>query len=62
MSWYDPWCELKADIFLSLSSMLMCQYPQFSFNAEKMVASPRDSIHSSMREIGYQSRLVIAFS
>ena len=49
---------------LSRSSVLtgICQYPELQSNVVNSLASPSESIHSSMRNSGYESRMVTAFN
>lgn len=58
---YNWWCEVKGVVSLTICSVLIYRYPFLASN-KKAGASPKDLIHLPIHEIGYESRLVTAFS
>lgn len=61
MNRYSLWCMVKVILSPSASSISICQYAIFASNAKRIAVLPRESIHSSMRGIWYESRFVTAF-
>lgn len=52
----SSWSELNAVLLLSSSSFSNCQHSLLTSGAEKTVVSGRESMHSSMCGMGFESR------
>lgn len=57
-----PWCEAYAIFSRSLLCTSICRHPLFASGMENILASPRESMHSSIRGEGYESLMVTALS
>ena len=59
---WRPACMTKGVLSRSSGLTGICQYPELQSNVVNTLASPSESIHSSMRVSGYESRMVTAFN
>ncbi len=58
----DPTCNMNAVLSLSSSTIGICQYPEIQSRVENALAPRKESMQSSIRGMGYESRMVLAFS